>query len=325
MTVDRRTSVLLAACLGWAMSVEGADVPLELREGWAIQSSAEVKNGGAVISKPGYSTGGWHRATVPTTVVAALVADGTYPGPHFGTNLRTIPGTSYEIGTNFSNLPMPDDSPFRLPWWYRTEFTVPAAARGKTLWLRFGGINFRSNMWLNGRRLADADETAGAFRIHELDVTGIARPGEANALAVEVFAPQPNDLAITFVDWNPMPPDKVMGLYRPVTFSASGPVALRHPLVVTKLNPPALDRAELTVKVFARNATKAEVRGTLRGAIGDIAFSKDVTLTGGESREIVFSPAGFPALVVTQPKLWWPGHYGAAKLHDVGPGFLAGG
>ena len=325
MTVDRRTSVLLAACLGWAMSVEGADVPLELREGWAIQSSAQVKAGGEAISKPGYSTGGWHRATVPTTVVAALVADGTYPDPHFGTNLRAIPGTSYEIGANFSNLPMPDDSPFRVPWWYRTEFTVPAAARGKTLWLRFGGINFRSNMWLNGRRLADADETAGAFRIHELDVTGIARPGEANALAVEVFAPQPNDLAITFVDWNPMPPDKVMGLYRPVTFSASGPVALRHPLVVTKLNPPAVDRAELTVRVFARNATKAEVRGTLRGAIGDIAFSQDVTLAGGESREIVFSPAAFPALVVKQPKLWWPVHYGPANLHDVELEFLTGG
>src|SRR3972149_5008198 len=159
MTGDRRTSGLLAAFLGGAMSVEGADVPLELREGWAIQSSAQVKAGGEAISKPGYSTGGWHRATVPTTVVAALVADGTYPDPHFGTNLRTIPGTRYEIGTNFSNLPMPNDSPFRLPWWYRTEFTVPAAARGKALGLRFGGIHFRSNMWLNRRRLAGARGT----------------------------------------------------------------------------------------------------------------------------------------------------------------------
>ena len=85
-------------------------------------------------------------------------------------------------------------------------------------------------------------------------MTGAAKPG-ANALAVLVSAPKPSDLSITFVDWNPMPPDKVMGLYRPVSVTATGPVALRHPQVVTKLNPPANDRAELTVKVFATNAT----------------------------------------------------------------------
>jgi exo-1,4-beta-D-glucosaminidase len=300
----------------WTMSVEAADVRLDLREGWAIQSSAEVKAGGEAISTPGFATAGWHKASVPTTVVGALVADGTYPDPHYGMNLRKISGTSYKVAHNFSNVAMPDDSPFRVPWWYRTEFTIPAAAKGRTLWLRFGGINFRSNIWLNGQKLADADQTAGAWRIHDLDVTAAARPGP-NALAVEVFAPLPNDLAITFVDWNPMPPDKVMGLYRPVTLTSSGPVALRHPQVVTKLNPPALDRAELTVKVFARNATKEPVQGTLGGRIGTIAFSKEVSLGSGESREIVFTPADFPQLVVARPKLWWPVHYGEPKLHTL--------
>ena len=47
--------------------------------------------------------------------------------------------------------------------------------------------------------------------------------GDPNALAVEVFAPTENDLAITFVDWNPAPPDKNMGLWRAVYVEASGP------------------------------------------------------------------------------------------------------
>jgi len=113
---------------------------------------------------------------------------------------------------------MPADSPFAVPWWYRTEFTLPPRRPDGRL-AAPRGVNFRFDAWLNGKKIADAVRTAGAFRIHELDVTGLANPG-ANALAVLVSAPKPTDLSITFVDWNPMPPDKVMGLYRPVTITA---------------------------------------------------------------------------------------------------------
>ncbi len=34
-------------------------------------------------------------------------------------NVRDIPGTEYEIAANFSLMEMPEDSPFRVPWWYR--------------------------------------------------------------------------------------------------------------------------------------------------------------------------------------------------------------
>ena len=156
---------------------EASGMRLELREGWAIQSSARVKEGGEAVSRPGFATAGWHRATVPTTVVAALVADGTFPDPHYGMNLRTFPGVSYKVGTNFSNVEMPADSPFAVPWWYRTELDLPQEAAGKTLWLRLDGVNFRFDAWLNGKKIADAAQTAGAFRVHELDVTGVAKPG----------------------------------------------------------------------------------------------------------------------------------------------------
>jgi exo-1,4-beta-D-glucosaminidase len=319
-----RASTVAALLLAFARTTAGAEgFELELREGWAIQSSAQVQAQGEALSRPGFATAGWHRASVPATVVSALVADGTYPDPYYGTNLRKFPGVSYKVGTNFSNVAMPADSPFAVPWWYRTEFTLPREAAGRTLWLRFAGVNFRFDAWLNGRKIADAAKTAGAFRIHELDVTGAAEPG-ANALAVRVSAPTPGDLAITFVDWNPMPPDKLMGLYRPVTLVASGPVALRHPQVVTKLSP-ANDRAELTVKVFARNASAAAVEGLLRGRAAGVAFEKRVTLAAGESRESVLAPSEFPQLVLAQPKLWWPAQYGEPSLHDLELEFQAAG
>jgi len=319
-----RASTVAALLLALARTTAGADgFELELREGWAIQSSAQVHAQGEALSRPGFATAGWHRASVPATVVSALVADGTYPDPYYGTNLRKFPGVSYKVGTNFSNVAMPADSPFAVPWWYRTEFTLPREAAGRTLWLRFAGVNFRFDAWLNGRKIADAAKTAGAFRIHELDVTGAAQSG-ANALAVRVSAPTPGDLAITFVDWNPMPPDKLMGLYRPVTLVASGPVALRHPQVVTTLSPDN-GRAELTVKVFARNASAASLEGLLRGRAAGVAFEKRVTLAAGESREIVLTASEFPQLVLSRPKLWWPAQYGEPVLHDLELELRAGG
>src|ERR1700749_2627525 len=168
---------------------------LLLRENWRIQSSSALQAEGGALSTPGYKTTGWYAATVPSTVVGALVEDKVYPDPFYGMNLRLMPGCSYPIGHNFANLPMPDDSPYNKPWWYRTEFQVPAADRGQRLWLHFDGINYAANVWLNGHKIADAGEVAGAFRRYEFDVTDAARVGR-NALAVEVSAPKPDDLAL---------------------------------------------------------------------------------------------------------------------------------
>ena len=189
---------------------------IALAQGWRVQSSARVGAAGPAISRPGFATRGWYRATVPSTVVGALVAAGVYRDPYFGMNLRTLPGESYPIGKIFSSLPMPDDSPFRVSWWYRTEFTLPAAGRGHRVVLHFDGINYRANIWLNGRQVATSDSVAGTWRLYAFDITGVARPGR-NALAVEVFAPDEHSLALTWVDWNPAPPDKDMGLWRPVS------------------------------------------------------------------------------------------------------------
>ena len=65
--------LLLMVLPGCEMKQEVRDVHLELREGWTIQSSARVESGGEGLSQPGFDTTGWHGATVPTTVVRALV------------------------------------------------------------------------------------------------------------------------------------------------------------------------------------------------------------------------------------------------------------
>src|SRR2546422_6375818 len=139
--------------------VSAADqIRLPLAAGWTIQSSAAAAEKGDSISRPGFSTAGWHQASVPGTVVAALVEEGQFPNLYTGMNLRAVPGTTYPIGAQFANLPMPADSPYKSSWWYRKEFDLPASTSKQHVWLNFNGINYRANVWVNGTRVATKDD-----------------------------------------------------------------------------------------------------------------------------------------------------------------------
>jgi exo-1,4-beta-D-glucosaminidase len=290
---------------------------LALREGWTLQSSAQVTEGGDVLSTGKLTPSGWYPASVPSTVLAVLVENKVYPDPFYGKNLRSIPGTSYPIGQNFSNLPMPSDSPFRVPWWYRTQFQLPASYAGKQIWLNFEGINFRADIWLNGHKIAGSDKVAGTWRLFEFNVTDVALPRQLNFLAVEVFPPQADDLGLTWVDWNAAPPDKDMGIWRGVYLTTSGPVALRYPQVITHFDLPALQVAHLTVNAELRNATAQVVKGTLNGKIQTIQFSQAIELAPSESKSVTFDPKDFPRLNITNPNVWWPAELGAQNLYTL--------
>src|SRR4051795_7754916 len=101
---------------------------------------------------------------------------------------------------------------------------------------------------------------------------------ESRMLAIEVFPPQPRDLAITLVDWAPMPPDKEMGIWRDVHMSVTGPVAMRYPAVLTKLPLPSTDEAELSVRTELTNATDHLVDAVLKGRIDELTFEQPVHL-----------------------------------------------
>src|SRR5580698_10284744 len=118
-----------------------ASVPLP--NSWKLQSGCVMKSSGEQISQADFRATGWIHAVVPGTVLGSQVAAGVFPDPFFGMNLRKIPGTDYPIGKIFGYLPMSENSPYRCPWWYRTEFTSPGVA-GKITWLHFDGINYRA-------------------------------------------------------------------------------------------------------------------------------------------------------------------------------------
>jgi exo-1,4-beta-D-glucosaminidase len=309
----------------WIITIlAGAAVPVFAQEnrvmldrGWQIQSSAQIEADGAALSRTDFDSRKWHAATVPTTVLGALVAEGQFKNPYAGMNLRSIPGTTYPIGSVFAREPMPYGSPYRVAWWYRIEFPTPTTGPDAHHWLHFDGINYRANVWLNGTQVASTRDIAGAYRRYEFDVTPLLRHDGMNALAVEVYAPEENDLGINWVDWNPTPPDKDMGLWRPVYLTSSGPVALRHPYVLAKLNSPQYDQADLTLIVDLWNATVAPQTAVVRGTAAGILFSREISLAPAERRTVRITPDDVPGLRMRAPRLWWPYRMGAQNMYDA--------
>jgi exo-1,4-beta-D-glucosaminidase len=303
---------------------------LLLHDGWSLQSSARIQAQGEGISTAGFKPEGWYPTSVPMTVLAALVANGVYPDPFYGDNITKIPG--YRPGLW---LAMHEDSPFWPSWWYRTEFDLPDALKGKNLVLHLDGINYRANVWLNGKLVADDQSVVGMFRRLEFDINDKVRFGERNCLAIEVTAPghipdkpyhtKQIEAATGWDDHNPQPPDLNMGIWRDVAITATGPVAVRHPYVATRLDLPSLEVAHLTVSARAVNKTSNEVSGVLSGAIGNIAFQQQVRLVPKETRVVTFSPEAFPVLDLNHPRVWWPNDVGPQELYALELSFSVNG
>jgi len=304
----------LLSALPTRMAAAADAVPL--LTGWKLQSGCVVKSTGERISSPDYRPAGWIDAIVPGTVLGSQVAAGMFPDPFFGMNLRKIPGTDYPPGKIFGYLPMSETSPYRCSWWYRTEFPSPDTP-GKTNWLHFDGINYRANIWLNGKQIAGSDEVAGAFRSYDFDTTQYLTHGQRNVLAVEVFAQTEHDLGIDFLDWNPAPADKSLGLWRGVSTATSGPITVRNPTVSTHFLNDGLSEAELRVVADVANHAEHPVKATVSAAIGLIHLQQQVTLAAKEAKAVSFDAAEFSPLRIKNPAVWWPYQYGDPHIEQL--------
>jgi len=90
---ERFVQLLLSAFL--TSSVFGqtrSEGTIVLCDHWSIQSSAILTDNGKVISQPDYAAKDWYPTLVPTTVLAALVANKVYPDPYYGNNYMELPG-----------------------------------------------------------------------------------------------------------------------------------------------------------------------------------------------------------------------------------------
>lgn len=280
---------------------------------WKIQRASEVAASPESLSQAGFGDESWLAATVPGTALVSYLNAGAVADPNFSDQINTI-----------------SDSYFSSDFWYRNEFSASSFQPGQRVWLDFDGINWKADVYLNGKRLGDI---AGAFTRARFDVTGVVKPGAKNALAVLVRAnanpgsikektfenpdknggvlgaDNPTYHASIGWDWIPTIRGRNMGIWNDVRMTVTGGVTVEDPLVSTS----ALDGTRATVQLSARltNHTGAPVNGMFRGRFGYIAFDKPVVLAPGAS----VVEAG--PITVSDAKLWWPAGYGEPNLYDV--------
>ena len=308
---------------------------------WRLKSSTQVTPLGNVLSLPTYQTHDWYQATVPTSVLGALVKAGVYPDPHFDLNDLKIPDASdnlnKRLGLSKYSYIKGVANPFKDPYWFRTTFLVPAHQKGRRTWLNFDGINYRADVWVNGKQVADHKNMAGMFLRFKYDITPFVAVGKENAVAVKIYqvdnvgTPSPGylfqpfgqargqgqeifrDVTLKFMagwDCSPVVRDRNMGIYQNVYLTYTDDVKIEHPYIVTDLQLPDTTNAYLTVSAELRNAGTAVCRGVLRGTIDlekEIDFCTYKKQMPGTMPTVVFEraveiPAGQTITVAFTPK-----------------------
>ncbi len=303
---------------------------------WQMIKAGEARGTGAEISSPGYPCEGWKEAVVPGTVLSNLVKQGVYPEPYYGQNNKLknnlIPDL-FQAGRDF------------YTYWFRTEVSIPETFKGRRIWVEPTGINYRAEVWINGRL---ADVMAGMFRSHSIDITDWMNPEGKVVIAMKVF---PVDFPGTIGkrSWGPRDEfhnggdgwigqnvtmlmsvgwdfsyedgirDRNTGIWRSVRLYATGQAQLRAPMVRSALNAPQYDVARETVSVEVHNPNIPSFEGTLHAVIPEagISFERPVKLMRGEHQELVFTPEDYPQLVIRSPRLWWPKNKGPQDMYTL--------
>ena len=141
----------------------------QLNNGWELADGNTVTANEQSIFSANYNSNKWYNAVVPGTVLTTLVQQGVYPDPYIGLN----------------NMAIPEDL-CRKDWWYRISFSAPSEDVNKIAWLQLNGINYKADIWLNGKLIGSMK---GAFVRGNFNVTGIIQKDKKNILAVHIYPP----------------------------------------------------------------------------------------------------------------------------------------
>ncbi|MDR1056728.1 MAG: beta galactosidase jelly roll domain-containing protein [Prevotellaceae bacterium] len=293
-----------------------------ISNGWELSGSTAIIENGQSLFDPRLNTASWYNATVPGTVLTTLLEQGIYPDPYFGLNNLNIP-----------------DTLCRMDWWYRVVFDYPQTLADNRVNLLFNGINYRAEVFLNGKKLGNIN---GAFVRGNFPVSDVIHKTGENVLLVHIFPPDnpgiPHEQSIlagqglnggqlsldgpTFIssvgwDWIPGIRDRNTGIWQDVRLQTSNAVTIGDPLIITNLPLPDTTVADITISVPLKNNSGGTINGTLSVKFEEINIETPYDLNPYEEKQIRLDPVTFPALSVKKPKLWWPNGYGAQYLYNL--------
>ena len=262
---------------------------------WKIAPQADIGADSVQIFRSAYNAQAWTDALVPGTVFNSYVLAGQEKDPNYADNIYRVDKRKYD--RNF---------------WYRTTFATPT---GHHIWLHFGGVNRKGEVFLNGVRLGLLD---GFMDRGDYDITDmVARDGK-NVLAVLVYwpgRPIANHASPTYIssdgwDWMPPVPGLLQGVTDEVYLTVTGDVTLVDPWIRTEV--PSRSDASVSLRLGLSSHSTQTRKGVLTATIqpGNIVLTREVTLHAGQMEELSLDPVH-----IRDPALWWPNGYGEPNLY----------
>ncbi|MFD3559772.1 PA14 domain-containing protein [Streptomyces sp. NPDC058686] len=154
------------------------DSEYELRTKWADEVGP--KNAHPEYPRPQLTRDAWQNLNGEWQFAAAKSGDKPPVGKQLGEKIL-VP---YPVESQLSGIERHEDR-----MWYRRTFTVPAGWKvgdGKRLQLNFGAVDWQSEVYVNGTKVA---EHKGGYDKFSADVTDALKPGRTQELIVGVYDP----------------------------------------------------------------------------------------------------------------------------------------
>ncbi len=249
----------------------------------------------------------WRKGTVPGSVYQDLWSAGEIPDPYFERNTLLAEWVADRT------------------WLYKRTFTVPEEYRGKRLQLRFEGVDYEAQFFLNGGLLGyhRGMYTPAVFDVGDRLDYGAGQDNQ-NLIAVVIErAPdeQPQVGRTSMVRthksrmtywWDFCPRLVQLGIWEGVYLDVTGPVRIEDVFVRPQLSGD-LKRADVPVSVelSASGHTDVEVEITIR---------RDKTVIGSQrSLQVIRQSHARVDLTfeVNDPQLWWPNGHGEQSLYTA--------
>ncbi|WP_025141834.1 glycoside hydrolase family 2 protein [Pedobacter jeongneungensis] len=298
----------------------------ELNSGWICTNIKDANASGLEISKAGFSINNWMPATVPGTVLTTLLNNKKVPDPFYGMNNEKIPDV-YKTGNDY------------YTYWFVKDFEERATSN-EQVWLQFRGINYKAEIYLNGKKVNPKTQVGMHLRA-QYNITKLLSANGKNRLAVIVYPPDfpgnPNGgqggdgtiakgLTTQYTagwDWIQPTRDRNTGIWDKVTIEKTKSINIQNPQVITlvpgkRLPEGKQNPATVKVSVEVENPTNQPVSGILQYQIAGKLVKQPTTIAANKTTIVKL-----PDLQLENPKLWWPSGYGAQNLYDVKIEFVA--
>lgn len=294
-----------------------------LEKGWKIEGY-DMNAGLTARAYAGdYKPSDFVTADVPVVVQNALFQAGKIKDPYVGFNCYDAEWIE------------------KKEWWFINDFDTPQFNSSQRVFLRFEGITYRAEIWING---VQAGRIEGMFRNDDIDVTDfINRDGRRNRISLRIRAQEnANDddskrsnlnirtqgpVAQNMYRWNWTPHMVCIGIWRPVSIMLKSTIELDYTRIQTISvdlqgktghEAPSAD-AQLQVEWFIRNSGSSDSEIKLNYDLNGETFRGKCIASGAIRKRLKAgqSTSIKKKLTVKNAMLWWPNGFGKAELHKL--------